>query len=194
MKAMDEPAADLDRARREPDDITIAPDGRPMADQPAWRQDFPIDWPADQYVARRDFAKFLALISLAFTGGHGWVAAQELVRRRRAAPPRLRVASLAEIAIGASLVFTYPGDEDRCLLIRPDADTLLAYSQSCTHLSCPVVPKLDEGLLVCPCHHGSFELATGKNLSGPPPRPLPKIELELVDGEIFAVGVDLKVG
>src|SRR5579875_3286117 len=28
---------------------------------PAWRQDFPIDWPQDHYVARRDFTKFLVL-------------------------------------------------------------------------------------------------------------------------------------
>jgi hypothetical protein len=28
--------------------ITLPPDGRPIEDQPAWRQDFPIDWPQDQ--------------------------------------------------------------------------------------------------------------------------------------------------
>ena len=41
----------------EPEDVTLAPDGAPPEAQPRWRQDFPIDWPADQYVARRDFGR-----------------------------------------------------------------------------------------------------------------------------------------
>src|SRR4249920_1897232 len=59
---------------------TIAPDGRPAAAQPAWRQDFPIDWPQDQYVERRDFMKFLVLTSLAFTAGQVWIAAKQWLR------------------------------------------------------------------------------------------------------------------
>jgi Rieske Fe-S protein len=176
-------------ATRDPDDVTVAPDGRPMAEQPQWRQDFPIDWPQDQYVARRDFAKFLVLTSGAFVAGHGWIAAQQLVRARRPAPPRVRVASLAAVPIGSAVVFQYPGDHDPCLLIRPDAETLLAYSQACTHLSCAVVPKIAEGVLLCPCHNGYFDLRTGRNLAGPPPRPLPKIELDVQGDDVYAVGV-----
>ncbi len=178
---------------RDPEDVTVAPDGRPMAEQAQWRRDFPIDWPEDQYVARRDFAKFLTLTSLAFAGGHGWIVAREVIRRRQPAPPRVRIAALAEVPVGSSLMFAYPREHDPCLLIRPDEATLLAYSQACTHLSCPVAPRIAEGLLICPCHEGSFDLHTGKNLSGPPPRPLPKIELEIADGEVYAVGVQLRL-
>src|SRR5262249_2865382 len=53
--------------------ITVAPDGRPMEEQPPWRADFPIDWPQDEYVERRDFMKFLVLTSLAFTAGQFWI-------------------------------------------------------------------------------------------------------------------------
>ena len=49
--------------------LSIPPDGRPLAEQPAWRQDFPIDWPQDEYVGRRDFVKFLTMTSLAFVVG-----------------------------------------------------------------------------------------------------------------------------
>lgn len=173
----------------DPDDITVAPDGAPMADQPQWRQDFPIDWSRDQYVARRDFAKFVVLTSGAFVAGHAWIAAQHLIHARRPPPPRARVASLSALPIGSSMVFHYPGDHDPCLLIRPDADTLLAYSQACTHLSCAVIPKLDEGVLLCPCHHGFFDLRTGRNVSGPPPRPLPTITIEVQGDDVYAVGV-----
>ncbi len=181
--------ADIYEPTGDPEDITVAPDGRPMEAQPQWRQDFPIDWPRDQYVARRDFAKFLVLTSGAFVAGQGWIAAQHLIRARRLAPPRAKVASLSALPVGSSLVFHYPGDHDPCLLIRPDAETLLAYSQSCTHLSCAVVPKIDEGVLFCPCHEGFFDLRTGRNVAGPPPRPLPSIALEVQGDDVYAVGV-----
>ena len=63
----------------EREQITIAPDFAPADVQPAWRQDFPIDWPQDLYVERRDFMKFLVLTSAAFTSGQLWIGAPELV-------------------------------------------------------------------------------------------------------------------
>jgi Rieske Fe-S protein len=161
-----------------------------MGEQPRWRRDFAIDWPEDQHVARRDFAKFLVLTSAAFVAGQTWIAAQDLVRKRRAPPPRTKIARLADVAVGSAQVFRYPGPEDRCLLIRTESDGLLAYSQSCTHLSCAVVPKIDEGVLHCPCHEGYFDLKTGRNIAGPPPRPLPRIVLSIEDGDVYAIGVD----
>src|SRR4026207_318505 len=63
--------------------VTIAPDGRPMDEQPAWRTDFPIDWPQDHHVKRRDFMKFMVLTSLAFPAGQFWIAGRNWWRRRR---------------------------------------------------------------------------------------------------------------
>jgi Rieske Fe-S protein len=174
----------------ESEDITIAPDGAPPEAQPRWRQDFPIDWPAYQYVARRDFARFLVLTSAAFAAGQAWVAAQHLVRKNRPSPPRVRVAGLADVRVGSAIAFSYPGPHDPCLLIRPDATTVVAYSQLCTHLSCAVVPRVKEGILHCPCHEGYFDLYTGRNVAGPPPRPLAKIPLEIVGDDVFAIGVE----
>jgi Rieske Fe-S protein len=184
---------DLDPARdptRDPEDITVAPDGRPLEEQPRWRQDFAIDTPEANFVARRDFAKFLVLTSGAFVAGQAWIAAKSLVRHRRPAPGRVRIASLAALRPGSATMFAYPGDDDPCLLIRLHEGRLLAYSQKCTHLSCAVVPDLDAGVLRCPCHEGIFELATGRNIAGPPPRPLPVIELEIAGDDVFAVGVE----
>ena len=62
---------------------TVPPDGRPAAEQPAWRHDFPIDWPEDHYVARRDFTKFLGLSSLAFVVGQVWIGLKSLFDRDR---------------------------------------------------------------------------------------------------------------
>src|SRR6188474_1834177 len=67
--------------------VTIAPDGRPMDEQPAWRTDFPIDWPQDHHVERRDFTKFMVLTSLAFTVGQFWILAVNFLRRRNGESP-----------------------------------------------------------------------------------------------------------
>lgn len=178
----------------DPDDVTVPPDGRPMAEQPRWRRDFAIDWPQDNHVARRDFTKFLVLTSGAFVAGQGWIAAQSLVRHHRPPPPRKRIAAVTDVPVGESLMFDYPGEHDPCLLIRLAEDKLVAFSQKCTHLSCAVIPLVKDGVLLCPCHKGYFDLATGRNIAGPPPRPLPQVELEVANGEVFAVGLNERTG
>ncbi|HEY8548924.1 MAG TPA: Rieske 2Fe-2S domain-containing protein [Vicinamibacterales bacterium] len=170
--------------------ITIPPDFSPPDAQPAWRQDFPIDWPQDHYVERRDFMKFLVLTSFAFMVGQFWIAGQNWLRRRRGELPIRRVASLAEIPVGGSLVFGYPGEHDNCVLVRLGERELVAYSQKCTHLSCAVIPQPSEGVLHCPCHEGYFDLRSGRPTAGPPSRPLPRILLELRGQEIYATGIE----
>ncbi len=174
----------------DPDQVTIAPDGRPMEDQPQWRRDFPIDWPQDHYVARRDFSKFLVLTSFAFLVGHLWIGVQNLYRKRRGRPLIRKIATLSELAVGSTIMFNYPGEHDACILTRTDEDLLLAYSQKCTHLACAVIPRPKEGVIHCPCHEGYFDLQSGRPVAGPPRRPLPRIVLEVRGDEIFAKDVE----
>jgi nitrite reductase/ring-hydroxylating ferredoxin subunit len=175
---------------REPDEVTVGPDHRPLGAQPRWRQDFAVDWPVDAAVARREFVKFLVLVSVAFVAGQAWIATKSLLRRRRTAEPPAprKIASLGELPPGSARTFQYPGD-DPCLLVRDRDGQLFAYSQACTHLSCAVVPEIDSGMLRCPCHEGFFDLRSGRNVAGPPPRPLPRILLEARGDDIYAVGV-----
>ena len=174
--------------RRE--EITIPPDFRPSEAQPAWRQDFPIDWPQDHYVERRDFMKFMVLTSFAFTVGQFWIAAQNWRRRRQGVAPIRRLASLDELAVGSVLVFSYPGDHDRCVLVRLSEAEFVAYNQKCTHLSCAVIPQPERGVLHCPCHEGYFDLRSGRPTAGPPARPLSRIALEIRGGAVYATGVE----
>jgi Rieske Fe-S protein len=182
--------ASLYRKLRDSDEITQAPDGRPMAEQPAWRTDFPVDGPQDQYVERRDFMKFMVLVSLSLTFGQFWIAAQNWWRRRRGEPPIARVASIDDLPVGGALIFRYPRPVDDCLLVRPAADTFVAYAQKCTHLSCAVRPRASEGLIACPCHDGYFDLMSGRPVAGPPRRPLARIRLDVRGNQIYATGVE----
>src|ERR1700730_3044126 len=175
---------------------SVPPDGRPPEEQPAWRGDFPVDWPQDQYVARRDLVKFMTLTSLAFVVGQVCIGIGNWLRHRRPRPAAQKVATLKqvqEMPAGTALPFRYPGENDPCLLLRLPGEgrpRYVAYDQRCTHLSCGGIP--DEGepdKLSCPCHHGYFDVATGRPVAGPPRRPLPVVELEERGGDIYAVGV-----
>lgn len=169
--------------------ISTAPDGRPIEQQPRWRQDFPIDWPVDEYISRRDFVKFLMLTSAAFTAGQFWLLAQSLLRKKEALSEKA-VARIEEIPVGDSLLFEYPEGSPARLLVRVEEEVFVAYEQQCTHLLCPVIPHVDEGELFCPCHHGVFDLMTGRPIQGPPRRPLARIRLEMREGVIYAVGIE----
>jgi nitrite reductase/ring-hydroxylating ferredoxin subunit len=174
----------------DPQEISVAPDFRPSEAQPRWRKDFPIDWPIDHYVARRDFTKFLVLTSFAFVFGQAWIALQSL-RRTREKPPRpVKIASLRDLPPGGATTFRFPAEHDPCVLVRARDGSLVAYSQKCTHLSCAVIPHVEKGVLHCPCHEGYFDLATGRNIAGPPPRPLPRVVVEVRGEDVYALSVE----
>jgi Rieske Fe-S protein len=174
----------------EREQITIPPDFGPPDAQPAWRQDFPIDWPQDLYVERRDFMKFMVLTSAAFTAGQVWIAVQNWYRERSGQLRMHRIASVDEIAIGGTVGFVYPDEHDPCLLVRLSANEFVAFNQKCTHLSCAVVPRPDEGSFFCPCHEGRFDLRTGAPTAGPPRRPLTRVVLDIRGRDIYAVGIE----
>ncbi|QEG36753.1 QcrA and Rieske domain-containing protein [Bythopirellula goksoeyrii] len=165
------------------------PDGRPECEQPKWRRDFPIEVEADEYGARRDFTKFMVLTSLAFVCGQFWIALHTFFRGYK--PGEQRIAKVDDIAVGEAMSFHYPTDRDPCLLIRKSEDDFVAYSSQCTHLMCPVQPDLENDRLHCPCHRGFFDVATGRPTAGPPRRPLPRIELRIAKGNIYATNIEV---
>jgi cytochrome b6-f complex iron-sulfur subunit len=57
------------------------------------------------------------------------------------------------------------------ILIRTPAGELRAFSAVCTHLNCTVQYRADLSRIWCACHNGHYDL-NGKNIEGPPPRPL----------------------
>lgn len=170
--------------------ITVAPDGRPDSEQPQWRRDFPIDWPQDHYVARRDFTRFLALTSFAFTVGQFWIVVQNFFRARRGESPIQLIGRVDSVPVGGAVDFAYPSEHDQCVLVRLDEETFTAFSRQCTHLSCSVVPEPEKRRFYCPCHEGAFDLATGSPIAGPPRRPLARIKMEFKQGAIYATGVE----
>jgi Rieske Fe-S protein len=167
------------------------PDGRPLSEQPRWRKDFPTDMPDADALSRREFTKFLVLTSGAFVAGQCWIGLMSLLRDERPLPAQ-RIAAARDVLPGGVVEFRYPNDDHPCLLIRLRDGRLVAFGQQCSHLSCAVIPEPAQGQLRCPCHNGAFEINEGRPIAGPPRRPLPRIELEVRDGIIYATGVELR--
>jgi cytochrome b6-f complex iron-sulfur subunit len=57
------------------------------------------------------------------------------------------------------------------ILVRTASGELRAFSAVCTHLNCTVQYRADLSHIWCACHNGHYDL-NGKNIEGPPPRPL----------------------
>ena len=177
---------------RQREQLTIPPDGRSVEEQPKWRHDFPIDWPQDHYVSRRDFTKFMVLTSFAFAVGQFWIGLQNILRRRRGELPIQRIVEIDQVPVGGTVSFNYPQAHDNCLLLRTADGSFVAFSQECTHLSCAVVPQPEQRRFFCPCHNGAFDIVSGTPIAGPPRRPLPRINVEIRGSTIYATGLEVR--
>lgn len=71
--------------------------------------------------------------------------------------------------------------QEPVILVRVDEGDFRAFSATCTHLDCIVAYRPEKRLIWCYCHNGIYDL-TGKNIGGPPPRPLTAYEVHAVPG------------
>ena len=71
------------------------------------------------------------------------------------------------------------------ILIRHSETEFSAFIAKCTHLGCTVdYEPSPRKRIYCACHGGQYDPVTGKNTAGPPPKPLPKLEVEVKDGDL----------
>jgi len=71
------------------------------------------------------------------------------------------------------------------ILVRNAAGEFRAFSATCTHLDCTVQFRKDMGLIWCACHNGRYDL-NGRNVAGPPPRPLDEYRV-IIQGEDISI-------
>ena len=74
------------------------------------------------------------------------------------------------------------GNQPAILIRTPEGD-LRAFSAVCTHLGCTVRYVPESKMIWCPCHNGIFDLH-GRNIAGPPPRPLQEFKVNVREGKI----------
>ncbi len=74
-----------------------------------------------------------------------------------------------EIRVNSGRIFRFGNQPG--ILIKTPAGELRAFGAVCTHLNCTVQYREEKQDIWCACHNGVYDL-NGKNVSGPPPRPL----------------------
>ncbi|MBI2298232.1 MAG: Rieske (2Fe-2S) protein [Armatimonadetes bacterium] len=106
-----------------------------------------------------------------------------------AADEALQEASVKEVALdaahlplNAALMFKFAGRP--AMLIHHSDDTWSAYSAICTHLGCTVAYEPERGRIHCACHGGVYDARSGRNVSGPPPKPLTPFQTSVVEGKV----------
>ena len=83
----------------------------------------------------------------------------------------------AEIKPNSGRIFKFgskPG-----ILVRTTTGELNAFTAVCTHLACTVQYREDLQHIWCACHNGHYDPISGKNIGGPPPRPLEQYAVNL---------------
>lgn len=88
-----------------------------------------------------------------------------------------------EIKANTGQIFKF-GSQPGIVIRTPDGD-LRAFTAICTHLACTVQYRGDLGHIWCACHNGHFDL-NGKNIAGPPPRPLEPYNVNIRGDQIVA--------
>lgn len=91
-------------------------------------------------------------------------------------------AKLGDLKPNSSKIFRF-GSKPGLLVCLPGGE-YKAMSATCTHLSCTVQFRQDLHQVWCACHNGMYDLA-GRNVSGPPPRPLEAFEVHVRGDEVI---------
>jgi len=127
-------------------------------------------------VPRRDFLNVAvggSAAALAVAGGYPIVRYLEPPPGRAAGA--VRVGKVESFPVGT--VHTVMVGERPVLVVRT-ADEIRAFSALCTHLQCVVAYSPESKQIECPCHGGVYSL-DGRNVAGPPPRPLQELAVTI---------------
>lgn len=147
-----------------------------------WKESFPVKRSEEHRVTRRQFAVCCGCSVVALGAG---ALAKGPLQAMPKPSEALDVAGAEEVLVGGYLLFEYPLAGYPCILVRLAPERYVAFSQSCTHLSCPVHFDRLGCQFICPCHDGYFDAENGAVIAGPPRRPLPQYAVSIEGGRVI---------
>jgi len=98
------------------------------------------------------------------------------------APDVALAGRVSDLKPNSGKIFRF-GNRPALLIFAADG-TYHAVSAVCTHLNCTVQYRSDLHAVWCACHNGMYSV-DGRNISGPPPRPLEAYEVVLKGEDIY---------
>ena len=136
-------------------------------------------------VNRRQFTNFL------LGGGLiGWLGSVLYPVVSFLKPPDIPEANVQSVKAGVASEFAANSAEilkfgrKPVILIRTESGEFRAFAATCTHLDCIVQYRGDLQQIWCACHNGLYDLK-GRNVSGPPPKPLEEFAVNIMNDEIL---------
>ncbi len=106
-----------------------------------------------------------------------------LVPPEVAEAPTLSVTAGPADSLAPNSARLVPFGSTPAIVVRLADGELRAFAATCTHLSCTVQYRPDLHRIWCACHDGHYDL-NGRNIAGPPPRPLDAYQAHVQGGEI----------
>ena len=94
----------------------------------------------------------------------------------------IKVGKVGDLPRNTGKVF--PFNDKPAIIINTEKGELKAFTAVCTHLDCTVQYRGDLGHIWCACHNGHYDL-NGRNVAGPPPRPLDQFKVNITGDEVF---------
>ena len=133
--------------------------------------------------ARRDFLGLaVGGSAAAFAVAVGYQVARFAEPPARGTPGPVIAGKVEEFSVGAAKTVMLG---DRPVLVLRGADgELRAFSALCTHLQCVVGYSAERNQIECPCHRGVYSV-DGRNIAGPPPRPLDELVVHVSEGAVI---------
>ncbi|MBK5298953.1 MAG: Rieske (2Fe-2S) protein [Vicinamibacteria bacterium] len=101
-----------------------------------------------------------------------------------AAPPSVVAGKATALATNSGRIVAF--GTAPVIVIRTPSGELCAFSATCTHLTCTVQYRPDLEHIWCACHNGHYDL-NGRNIAGPPPRPLDRFDVTVQGEDIVIV-------
>ena len=130
--------------------------------------------PGEQ-ATRRAFLVAAGAAGLCYTAAlaypiYRYLASPEEMALSATAVTEVTLKDAQKLPLGSVLMFKF--GTAPAMLIHHEDGRWIAMTAVCTHLGCTVKFEPALNRIHCSCHGGTYDPHTGKNVSGPPPKPL----------------------
>jgi cytochrome b6-f complex iron-sulfur subunit len=149
--------------------------------QPEIENEVPFE-EAEATPTRRAFLGVAAAAGLVYVGAIGYpiyryLASPAEMAASESAVREVTLDKAQALPLASALMFKFGSSP--AMLIHGADDSWVAFSAVCTHLGCTVKFEPEFPRIHCSCHGGVYDPKTGKNISGPPPKPLKAYKVDV---------------
>lgn len=142
----------------------------------------------DESTSRRNFVKVaIGGMCLGYAAAIGYPIYRYLnspveVAASLSAVKEVALKGAEKLEKGSVMLFKFGADP--AMLIHHRSGEWVAFDSVCTHLGCTVQYHPEEDKIKCACHGGVYDAHTGGNISGPPPKPLTKFKVAVLNDQV----------